>query len=288
MKITPECVPCLVKRVLFETELWDASLGVKTVPEAARMLADEFTGEEVSAELATKVHRRAYEILGTDDPYRELKVKSNEVAEGLMPQAREYISGSGDGFRAAVLVSIAGNVMDFGIRAEYDRPEVLTSAFRDIVAEGLHVDDTARMKELAGEGKTVLYFTDNCGEVVFDKLLLEELKRLGSRVVLVVKGAPILTDATREDAVEYGLDKVADLLLDTGSNAVGVAFDEMGDELRGELDKADLIISKGMANFESFSSYDYKPIAYLMRTKCKPVAQAICEGKDLNVAKVFE
>jgi hypothetical protein len=128
---------------------------------------------------------------------------------------------------------------------------------------------------------------DNCGEIVFDRLLVNELKSMGVRVVGVVKGEPILTDVTEADLRTTGMDKVFDVCLTTGSFAIGIDTDLIGEELGLELDQADLIISKGMANFESLSDKKYPRVAYLMRTKCRPVAEAIGAGRDQNVVKLL-
>jgi damage-control phosphatase, subfamily I len=105
-------------------------------------------------------------------------------------------------------------------------------------------------------------------------------------VIGVVKGAPILTDATEEDATSTGMVDMLDGLLNTGVFAVGLDIGRMGDRLREEMASADLIIAKGMANFESLSDAGYGPIAYLMRAKCHPVAQAIGASKNDNVARL--
>jgi hypothetical protein len=110
---------------------------------------------------------------------------------------------------------------------------------------------------------------------------------MGVRVVGVVKGEPILTDVTEADLRTTGMDKVFDVCLTTGSFAIGIDTDLIGEELGLELDQADLIISKGMANFESLSDKKYPRVAYLMRTKCRPVAEAIGAGRDQNVVKLL-
>ena len=103
----------------------------------------------------------------------------------------------------------------------------------------------------------------------------------------MVKGAPILTDATLEDASETGVNGKADRVLTTGSNAVGVNLDEAPYDLVEALNSSSLIISKGMANYESLSEYDFKPIAYLLRAKCEPIANSLGVKKGWNVAKLY-
>ena len=135
-------------------------------------------------------------------------------------------------------------------------------------------------------GNKIIYFTDNCGEVVLDSLLLEHLRECGSRVVLVVKGEPILTDATMKDVEEFKLAEVVDRVLTTGVFAVGLDMLNIPADLLNELNSADLIISKGMANFEAFSEKILTPTAFLLRTKCLPVASALGLPVEINAAKL--
>ncbi len=275
-----------MKRALYEADLADEDKKREVIERSLSILKDNFGKECVSAEVATEVHGDVYDILGTDDPYSRLKKKSNQAAEELLPKAREMIEG-GD-LKDAVLVSIAGNVLDFGYREDIDTPDYLIREFQNILDEGLDHDDTGELKELLEKGENVVFFSDNAGEIVFDKLLLEKVKEYDIHLTVVVKEDPILTDATKEDALKYGIDKIADQLDTTGGFAVGVDFDILPKEVKKKLEEADLIIAKGMANWESFSETDHHPIAFLTRTKCEPVADSMGVSFDKNVAKLFK
>ncbi len=285
MKIHPECVPCLLKRCLYEAELVDEQKKQDVIDAATSILNKRFEEETVSAEVATEVHGKVYEILGTDDPYSDIKEKSNEAAEKLLLKAEKIAS---KGFREAVLVAIAGNVLDFGFRDDIDSPEYLTKEFQSIIDQGLAHDDTDEIEEILEKGNEVVYFTDNTGEIVFDTLLLKKLKDYDIHLTVVVKEEPILTDATMEDALKYGIDKIADQLETTGGYAVGVDFDLLPEKVEKKLERADLIIAKGMANWESFSETEYSPIAFLTRSKCQPVSKTMGVPFDENVAKLFQ
>lgn len=286
MQIAADCVPCLLNRVIFETELVDPALKDKAMAVAVRILARGFHPGVNSASIATKVHRAVYDAIGTVDPYHGLKEKANLIAASLYPRAEAFVDRSCDRLEAACLMSIIGNVLDFGLGIGYDEPEDLCRKFDALVAQGLGVNDVAGMRALLVEGSSVVYLMDNCGEIVLDRLLVNELQALGVRVVGVVKGEPILTDVTEEDLRSTGMDQVFDVCLSTGSFAVGIDTDLIGEPLRGEMERADLIVSKGMANFESISDRKFPRVAYLMRTKCQPVADAIGAGKDQNVVKL--
>ncbi len=286
MQIAADCVPCLLNRVLFETELVDPAFKDEAMSVAVKILASGFRPGVNSASIATKVHRAVYDAIGSNDPYSELKKRANQIAQSLYPRAEAFVMNSSDRLEAACLMSIIGNVLDFGLGIGYDEPEDLSREFDSLVGQGLGVNDVDKMRELLVKGSTVVYLMDNCGEIVFDRLLVNELKGMGVRVIGVAKGEPILTDVTEADLSTTGMDKVFDETMTTGSFAIGIDTGLIGQALRAEMEKADLIISKGMANFESLSDQRYPRVAYLMRTKCRPVADAIGAKKDQNVVKL--
>ena len=287
MDFSAECAPCLLRRILFQTRLVDPSKEEEVMFSCLRLVAEEWRPGMRSATLATKVHRICYDMLGVADPYAALKAESNRVAFSLLPRAEELVNGSQDRLKAACLVAIAGNVMDFGIGG-YEHPEELRHLFDDLVSEGPEPDDLDRLREILQSSKEVLYLFDNCGEIVLDLPLLRELKGMGLRVTGVVKGEPIITDATWEDLSISGADKILDECLTTGVFAIGLDLDQAPKELQDAFERVDLVIAKGMANFEALSGTDVKPIAHLLRSKCLPVASAIGARKDRNVIRVFE
>lgn len=285
MKIHPDCVPCLLKRCLYEANLVDEDKENEVITSALSILDENFEEGAVSAEVSTEVHKKVYQILGTNDPYSEVKKKSNEAAEKLLPKVEKIAN---KGFKETVLVSIAGNVLDFGYRDDIRSPEYLLKEFENIIDQGLAQDDTKEIEKILEKGKEVVYFTDNVGEIVFDTLLLKRLKDYEVHLTVVVKEEPILTDATMEDALKYNIDEIADQLETTGGYAVGVNFDSLSVKVKEKLERADLIIAKGMANWESFSETDYSPIAFLTRSKCQPVSDTMGVPYDENVAKLFQ
>ncbi|MGD0171688.1 MAG: ARMT1-like domain-containing protein [Halobacteriota archaeon] len=273
MQVFPECIPCLTSRVLYEAKLSSTDFTTQLKAEDAAVKTMCRMGfEGPIALLSTEVHRAVYRVLGDDDPYRHVKRLANETAVKLLPTVQSLIQTSSDPFRSAVIAAIIGNTFDFGVLGF----EVATDDFEKEVAtiyrHGLDIDDTDAMKPLLND---VVYVADNVGEIVYDGLLIEQMRKLGARVTLVVRGGYILTDATIEDVWEFGLDKVADEVITTGSNAIGIKLDEIPAELRAILPRASLIIAKGMANYEMLSEYSFKPVAYLMRVKCAPVAESV-------------
>jgi len=284
VKTHPRCAPCLLSRVQFEAELStkDLELQKKAVLAGIEVLRKYMVDGAPATHLSTKIHREAYRILGDIDPYSEKKKESNVAAMKLLPLAREFVSEK-DSFRRAVLVSIIGNSFDFGVLGFDADKATAKDAMQKQIEHGLDVDDSEKIKSMISN---VVYLADNCGEIVFDTLLFEQIKKLGGRITLVVRGAPILNDVTMKEVKELGIDKMVDGVLTTGSNAIGLCLQEAPPELVEALRNASLIISKGMANYETMSEYDFRPIAYLLKTKCESVAEAMGLERNMNVARV--
>jgi len=292
MKLKSECIPCLLGRVLYEANLVtnDESLRIKTLLGACKILIESYDSNLSSAEIATKVHKTAYKLLGTKDPYKKLKEESNRLALQLLPKIKSIIENSEERLKTSMLCAIIGNILDFGIKGSESDPSVLIEKFDRYFSEGLKYDDSGMVEMLLRDAEDIVFVTDNCGEIVFDKILCQEIKRFNNRlkITLVVRGEPILTDATMEDAIQLGFDEVVDRILTTGTFAVGLDIKEIPAALKKALEDNDLIICKGMANYEAFSETDYKPIAYLLRTKCTAIANDMNLPLNVNAIKLYD
>ncbi len=292
MKIQSECVPCLIKRIIFETKLSteDKSLQTKAIRNACKTLSQIYDPNKSSAEIATAVHKEVYDTLGDEDPYVDLKNMSNKIAKSLLPQTEEIIKKSNDPLKASMLCSIIGNILDFGIDGSSSNPETLIKVYEKLYDEGLGYDDYPSLKEFLNKTNRVVYFTDNCGEIVFDKIVCRELKKFNPDlfISLIVRGRPIISDATIKDAHELNFSEVVDEIFTTGCFAIGVDFKRLPSEVEQALKQTDLIICKGMANYEAFSETDYKPIAYLLRTKCSAIANSMEIPLNKSVIKFYE
>jgi hypothetical protein len=274
-----------MRRVLFQSRLSGDFDEKASVESGLKAFAEYFGYDRKSVDVATDVHRASYEILGKD-PYHDLKVRADEVASRFMGLAQEYIDSSEDKLNACLMVAVIGNIMDFGSTGGIDSPEQFAPMFRDLIDQGLGRDDSDRIRAVLGKPGTVIYMFDNCGESQLDRFLIRYLRSNGKRVVGVVRGEPILNDVTEEDAVRSGLDKELDLLLTTGTFYVGIDWSNVPEKLMKEIESSDIVIAKGMANYESLSDDDVPaPVVHIMRTKCRPVADSI--GVPLNQNVVY-
>jgi hypothetical protein len=267
----------------------DVELMHEAVRGGIEVLNSIYTPDMPAAALSTPMHRKAYEILNDNDPYREKKELSSKVAERFLPTIRSYVfDGDGDDiatFKRAVLAAVIGNYFDYGVMGLEVPIDVFDETFREHFKRGLDIDDTDRMLDKLDN---VLYLADNCGEILIDTLVFEMIRKMGGKITLVVRGAPILNDVTMEEIEQFGIEDKVDRVLTTGSNAIGVCFDEAPEELKEALDNASLIISKGMANYETLSEENYRPIVYMLKVKCDPVGEDIGAPMGCSVAKLLE
>jgi damage-control phosphatase, subfamily I len=269
MKLTETCIDCLLSRVVFECQLAaaDEHTTENTVSSCRELLESLRTSPLLHPQIASAVHRNACRIIGNPDPFHDLKKAGNKQAMEVCCQER----GNLITFHDYVLAGVIGNTFDYAVK-DHDVTTDFSRFFSEGFKSGLDVDDTDR---ILNHCSRVVYLTDNCGEIVFDRLLAGFLKAHGSYVTVAVRDAPILNDATMEDALALGFDKVADCLTTTGGGAeIGLDMAKMPADLEKAIDSCTIIISKGMANYESLSEYnDLPPVAYLMCVKCEMIAE---------------
>ena len=292
MKVEAECASCLLARATAETyyATTNPALRFRTIKEVMKLLNREFRPTTVPADIGTKRDRLIKQLTSNDDPYKRSKKMSNEKAVKLLPYARKLVEkghNQQERFKKACLCAVVGNILEFDIPGHCFTFRTLTKSFRD-AAKDLIVDDVDRAYELAKKAKAVLYLADNAGEIVFDTLLVEQLKNMGLKVTYVVKGGPVINDATLEDVEPSGMNKLADNILTTGTDAVGLLKKEVSPEFLKVYGEAELIFAKGMGYAETLTEYKLtKPHFLLFRTKCNPVANYFCAPRNKNIAKLM-
>jgi len=269
MKITGTCTDCLISRVRLECTLCNAT-DAKTAEAVSQCTAllEEIRNAPLShPQIASRIHRRAYEILGTSDPFAKLKREGNNQAIEVCKK----VQGDLVTFRDHVLAAVIANTFDYGVKG-HTVAEDFSQFFEREFEKGLTIDDTDEILPLCTR---VVFLSDNCGEIVLDRLLIKYLKSQGAHVTLAVKDAPALNDATLQDAWDLHLDFIVDCLTTTGGGAeIGICMENIPGDLRNAIKQCTIIIAKGMANFESLSEMEnLPPVAYLMAAKCGPVAQ---------------
>jgi len=253
-------------------------------------LAEEFKPAANPAYLGTKRDRLIRRITGNPDPYAKRKQISNQKALEILPLAENLVSNEPSTelkFRKACLCSIVGNIMEFDIPDNPFKFEDLKGLIQQ-AEKDLAIDEIPQIFNKAKNAKLILYLTDNAGEIAFDTLLVQELEKLGPRVTVAVKGGPILNDATLEDAKYVGMHKVADEMITTGTDAVGLILNECSDEFLKVYSSADFVVAKGMGYAETLTELQLPvPHALLLRTKCGTVANFFKVNRGKNIAKLM-
>ena len=284
MKIQADCVPCLMKRVLFQARLDDCVDEFPSVEAGLKALARCIDPGRTTSEVGTAVHEAAYSRLSTKDPYRKLKSGADSAADRLSSRAQGRVDASENRLSAALLVASVGNIMDFGSNAQaVDSGEEFEGVFDELMDQGLGLYDEELITSLISGSRRILYFFDNCGESQLDRILLRELRRNGKHVTGVVRGQCILNDVTREDAERSGLASDLDEIVDTGKFYVGIDWSDLPEPLKDAMAASDLMIMKGMANYESTSEAKVPvPVIHVLRAKCRPVSDSIGVPQGTN------
>ncbi|MDK2791099.1 MAG: damage-control phosphatase, subfamily [Methanothermococcus sp.] len=284
MKIKPECAICITRQVVDAArEITDDEREqLMLIKSCLNKIEEEYHEDAVPAWMGTAVHRYLKNISKNEDPYRKLKDSANKLALKYLDKIMEKVDIEDDleRLKMKVLVSIAGNVIDFG---PYSTGIDIEEKIKSTLEGELKIDHSKELLEDLKKSKKVFYITDNAGEIVFDKPLIEEIKKYCD-VVIAVKGKPILNDATLEDAKVAGLDKVAKVIT-SGTDVIGTRFEECSEEFLKEFESSDIVIAKGMGNYESLTEYEGKikqPIYYIFKAKCRPIADSLKNLKYLK------
>jgi uncharacterized protein with ATP-grasp and redox domains len=273
-----------------DTEISDEKVKSAVLRDALHYLGDNFSSEHPPSRFITGVHRIFKTVSKIKTPFESRRTACNEggvkLAEELKHRARAMRGLAR--FSFFVRWAIAGNHLDFrtvGTGYGFDMGRI--EAMLESAAQRLVVDRTEDIfRETMGRPR-ILYVHDNVGEIALDALLIEEMKVLGAYVVSGVRGGPITSDATMEDAKSVGLDAVADEVIRVGPDTLGISFEEMSKPCLEEIQKADLVVAKGQANYYNLSeNRQLVPgrIACLLRTKCDLVAGILGGEGHISVA----
>lgn len=256
-----ECYPCYLRQALEACAFVGADDSVKkrVLDEVMRKLL-KFGLEESSVNVGFTIHQLIQEIIDNPDPYLQVKQESTQKALALYPALKERIANAANPLETATRLAIAGNVIDFGPTSHFD----MQASIDMVLSETSPHFDFLGFAQEVNKAKKILYIGDNAGETVFDRLLIETIDK---PIYYVVKSKPIVNDATCEEAIQAGLDKCA-TIIETGSPMAGCLLSDCSLEFRELFQKADIVISKGQANFESLLD-ETRRIFFLLKVKCE-------------------
>jgi uncharacterized protein with ATP-grasp and redox domains len=275
LKLRLDCIVCIIKQALEAARLATSDPRIHEIvlrEVLKRVIMIEWTGTPPRLVRASRVAWLISELTGVDDPYRDIKRMCNDEALSLIDEVKTLIYSSNDPLRTAVKIAIAGNIVDYVTVRKYDLRETIGKIMRQKPV----IDDYDKLRRDVMKANTLLYFADNAGEIVFDKLLIEEMIRVRGKpfkkITFVVKGGPIVNDATMEDALYIGLDKLPNIEFRKVSNgAPNTGPDPSSPEVLSWIKNHDLVISKGQGNYEDLSGI--AGIYSLLIVKCPVVAE---------------
>ena len=279
MKITFECIPCLVGHAIHVAKMVSDDDEVRyDIIRKTLAQAGDIDLSLTPPEQARLIHQIIKTASGVEDPYAEEKDKSTEFALKLMPVVREKIANSKNPFETIVRLVIAGNIIDYGAIRDFDLDTAQKRIF-EVFDMDVDLDAIRLLEKEMNKAKKIFYMADNCGEAVFDRLLIE---RYRDKITLGVRGGPILNDLTEREIKESELDIVP--YVHTGDMTPGVSLRHSSAEFLDEMRSSDLVIAKGQGNYETLNEYD-RPIFFLLRVKCQIIADMIgnVELGDLQV-----
>ena len=207
------------------------------------------------------------EMFGMKQDYAQIKRHYNQVMLNHEEQVKSKLAQSDDPIKTGIQYAMIGNYIDFGARIsvnEEQLTELLNDSDRFVIDEKQYGELTDNLER----AHKMVYLTDNCGEIVMDKLLIREIKKKypDLKVTVLVRGEEVINDATLEDAAQVGLTEIAEVL-PNGSDIAGTWLEEISEEAKSVLEEADVIISKGQGNFETLRKCGMN-IYYIFLCKC--------------------
>ena len=277
MKTYLDCLPCLLSQALKAARAATDDENVqRTVINSIVGIIPQLSLGLKPPEIAQRVYQLIYQITGNSDPFREAKAEANHAALALYPHLKEEVTGSEDLLLTACKLAIAGNSIDLA-------PNIGQVGVSGIMAVAstypLAINNYRELRESISNSRRILYLGDNAGEIVFDRLFIEELRQIKElEIYFVVRERPIINDATRDEAIAVGMDRVA-RIVSNGSDAPATILSQCSSEMLKLYYSADVIIAKGQGNYESL---DEEPgnIFFLLRAKCPLVAELL--GVDVG------
>jgi uncharacterized protein with ATP-grasp and redox domains len=268
MRTHLDCIPCFIRQALESAKLvtGNADVHERVLREVLRWTS-EMDMSQPPPTMGQRIHRLLRALTGTDDPYRLAKERQNRMAFDLLAEFKTEIESAADPLNMAMRLAIAGNVIDMGVNGNMTESDVRASVRQSLTKP--FVGEQNGFRNAVANAQRILYLTDNAGEIVFDRLLIEQLGP--ERVTLGVRGGPIINDATMADAQAAGLHELVEII-DNGSDAPGTLLDDCSQEFNRRFSAADLIIAKGQGNYETLSQ-ERRNIYFLFKAKCSVIAE---------------
>ena len=286
MKTSVDCLACFMDQALRVARISTTDETVHL--DVARAVATLLPQMEMSLtppENSVAVYATIARITGCADPYLALKKASNDQALAILPDLLREVAQGEAPLLAAIRLAIAGNIIDYGAMRSFDVEATLARARIIPFVIDASRQLFERVCRLPARSR-VLYLADNCGEIVYDSLVIRCLVDMGLEVIVAVKEGPIINDALFADALACGLDQYSRIITN-GTACPGTPLASCSVEFLHAFRGADLIFSKGQGNFETLSEVVAETeadIFFLLTVKCPVVGAHLAQltGKRLD------
>ena len=275
-----DCIPCILRQTLAAVRISSGEEAIhrQVLNAVARMIPD-LPLTVTPPEIAQRAYRIVHEMTGNVDPYGEAKKKANSSALSQYNRMKDMLAYSNDPLKTACKLAIAGNAVDVGANTEVSS---IYSIVEDSIGFRLDQKHYRQFQASLMQSDLIVYMADNAGEIVFDRILIEQLLQIKKmKIIFVVRDKPIINDATWDDALQVGLNKIV-TIISSGSDAPATVLSQCSAEMRGYYQAADLIISKGQGNYKSLSDRT-EDIFFLFKVKCAVIARDSGYGIDSPV-----
>lgn len=221
--------------------------------------------------IAEKLNELKLRMFNMENPYIEVKPYFNDFMMKFVDKVKANLAQSDHPLLLAIQYAMVGNYIDFGA-VENVKDDEIEKLLAEAPSNELSMDTIACLEKDLTEGKRMVFLTDNCGEIVMDKVLLEVIKKQypNLEISVLVRGKPVLNDATMVDAEQIGLTEEF-FVMGNGSGVAGTSLEKISQQAKDLIDNADLIISKGQGNFETLRMCG-KNIYYIFLCKCEMFA----------------
>jgi uncharacterized protein with ATP-grasp and redox domains len=282
MQIYLDCIPCFVRQALDSARLVtdDEQIHEQVIREVLRLAADLDMSQSPPV-IGQQIHRLIRSLVGSNDPYRQLKRRSNQLALQMCEELEKSVKTAKDPLETAIRLAIGANIIDLGVKTQIAESDI-EKVIKGCLTDDFNSEHIEEFRDAMSQAARILYLADNAGEIAFDRLLIEQLPL--EKVTLVVKGEPVINDAVMEDAKAVGLTNIVKVI-DNGSDGPGTILENCSQAFRNSFENADLIIAKGQGNYETLSDVD-KNIFFILKAKCPVIAGDLgCEVGEMILRK---
>lgn len=268
MQSTPYCNACLLGKRLNDHPADAAPEAIAEYHRRVRVIVEDHP-EWTSPEKDYEINRAQASVFGTIQDFDPIKRHFNALLMEMEPVMLDGVRAASDPLKRAVQYAMTGNFIDFAAMDSVDEAQLLkriAGSDRIPIAD----DVLSELRDAVMNARRLTYIADNCGEIVMDRVLMQALRSLNPslEITAVVKGAPIVNDATREDAEQVRLYEVAAHIADTGCGIAGCPENRLSKACLEALDGADVLISKGQANYETLCGCG-RNLFYIFMCKCQ-------------------